>query len=106
MYVLKDSHYKWTLLLCTCHLPDNKRPKHGQFGREFSRASTSHSQPQAFMFHSSTVSYGGPNGACYTSSMTRRTGTDGVSVSHEYRFLHLCTRSRRVQSYSGIFFMH
>ncbi|CAO2177616.1 unnamed protein product [Urochloa humidicola] len=56
---------------------DSKRPKHGPFGREFNRASTSHSQPQTFMFQSSTVSYGGPNGACYTSSTTRRTGADG-----------------------------
>ncbi|XP_004972999.1 uncharacterized protein LOC101780982 isoform X1 [Setaria italica] len=59
---------------------DNKRPKHGQFGREFSRASTSHSQPQTFMFQSSTVSYGGPNGACYTSSTTRRAGVDGITL--------------------------
>lgn len=78
----------------TCHLAGNKRLKHGQFGREFSRASTSHPQPQTFMFQSSTVSYGGPNGACYTSSTTRRTGADGVSVSREF-----CIR--RVQSYSG-----
>nr|CAB3479790.1 unnamed protein product [Digitaria exilis] len=58
----------------------NKRPKHGQLGREFSRASTSHPQPQTFMFQSSTVSYGGPNGACYTSSTARRTGADGMSL--------------------------
>ncbi|OEL27380.1 hypothetical protein BAE44_0011601 [Dichanthelium oligosanthes] len=58
---------------------DNKRLKHGQFGREFSRASTSHQQPQTFMFQSSTVSYGGPNGACYTSSTTR-TGGDGITL--------------------------
>ncbi|WVZ95386.1 hypothetical protein U9M48_041155 [Paspalum notatum var. saurae] len=59
---------------------DKKRPKHGQFGREFSRASTSHPQPQTFMFQSSTVSYGGPSGACYTSSTTRRTGADGITL--------------------------
>lgn len=59
---------------------DNKRPKHGQFGREFSRASTSRPQPQTFMFQSSTVTYGGPNGACYTSSTTRRTGADGITL--------------------------
>ncbi|XP_066352800.1 uncharacterized protein [Miscanthus floridulus] len=58
---------------------DNKRPKHGQFGREFSRASTSRPQPQTFMFQSSTVTYGGPNGACYTSSTTR-TGADGITL--------------------------
>ncbi|CAD6246471.1 unnamed protein product [Miscanthus lutarioriparius] len=59
---------------------DNKRPKHGQFGREFSRASTSRPQPQTFMFQSSTVTYGGPNGACYTSSTTTRTGADGITL--------------------------
>ncbi|CAO2190030.1 unnamed protein product [Urochloa humidicola] len=59
---------------------DNKRPKHGTFEREFNRASTSYSQPQTFMFQSSTVSYGGPNGSCYTSSTTRRTGADGITL--------------------------
>ncbi|KAL6856889.1 hypothetical protein ACP4OV_018271 [Aristida adscensionis] len=58
---------------------DNKRLKHGQLGQEFNRASTSHPQPQTFMFQSSTVTYGGPNGACYTSSTTRRTG-DGITM--------------------------
>ena len=37
----------------THFLADNKRPKHGQFGREFSRANTSRPQPQTFMFQSS-----------------------------------------------------
>ncbi|KAL6659535.1 hypothetical protein ACP70R_003575 [Stipagrostis hirtigluma subsp. patula] len=59
---------------------DNKRPKHGQLGWEFNRASTSHPQPQTFMFQSSTVTYGGPNGACYTASTTRRTGGDGITL--------------------------
>ncbi|KAJ1266977.1 hypothetical protein BS78_07G021400 [Paspalum vaginatum] len=62
---------------------DKKRPKQRHFGREFSRASTSHPQPQTFMFQSSTVSYGsygGPSGACYTSSTTRRTGADGITL--------------------------
>ncbi|GMJ10945.1 hypothetical protein like AT4G22740 [Hibiscus trionum] len=38
------------------------------------------SQPQtrSFTFQSSTVTYGGANGAYYTSSKTRRTGSDGV----------------------------
>ncbi|KAF0918784.1 hypothetical protein E2562_026161 [Oryza meyeriana var. granulata] len=58
---------------------DNKRPKHKQFERGYARASTSHPQPQTFMFQSSTVTYGGPNGACYTSSATRRTGGDGIT---------------------------
>uniref|UniRef100_A0A0D9X3W6 Glycine-rich protein n=1 Tax=Leersia perrieri TaxID=77586 RepID=A0A0D9X3W6_9ORYZ len=59
---------------------DNKRPKHNQFGRGYARASTSHPQPQTFIFQSSTVTYGGPNGACYTSSATRRTGGDGITL--------------------------
>lgn len=82
----------------TCYLAGNKRPKHGQFGRDLSRASTSCPQPQTFMFQSSTVTYGGPNGACYTSSTTRRTGADGVSISHEcFLNLYICS----VQSYCG-----
>ncbi|KAL5222512.1 hypothetical protein ABZP36_027225 [Zizania latifolia] len=59
---------------------DNKRPKHEQFEREYVRANTSHSQPQTFMFQSSTVTYGGQNGAYYTSSATRRTDGDGITV--------------------------
>ncbi|XP_006659068.1 uncharacterized protein LOC102720818 [Oryza brachyantha] len=58
---------------------DNKRPKHEQFRREYVGASTSHPQPQTFMFQSSTVTYGGPNGAFYTSSATRRIGGDGIT---------------------------
>ncbi|XP_052166484.1 uncharacterized protein LOC127783282 isoform X2 [Oryza glaberrima] len=58
---------------------DNKRSRHEQFERGYARASTSRPQPQTFMFQSSTVTYGGPNGACYTSSATRRTGGDGVT---------------------------
>uniref|UniRef100_A0A0E0I6P0 Uncharacterized protein n=4 Tax=Oryza TaxID=4527 RepID=A0A0E0I6P0_ORYNI len=58
---------------------DNKRSRHEQFERGYARASTSRPQPHTFMFQSSTVTYGGPNGACYTSSATRRTGGDGVT---------------------------
>lgn len=38
-------------------------------------------QPQtgSYSFQSSTVTYGGQNGNYYTSSKTRRTGSDGVS---------------------------
>ncbi|KAK8692806.1 hypothetical protein V6N13_070413 [Hibiscus sabdariffa] len=36
-------------------------------------------QTRSFMFQSSTVSYGGADGAYYTSSKTRRTGSDGVT---------------------------
>ncbi|OMO80874.1 hypothetical protein COLO4_23876 [Corchorus olitorius] len=36
-------------------------------------------QTRSFTFQSSTVTYGGANGAYYTSSKTRRTGSDGVT---------------------------
>lgn len=40
-------------------------------------------QPEvnSFTFQSSSVSYGGANGAFYTTSRTRRSGTDGVSFN-------------------------
>jgi myeloid leukemia factor 1 len=40
------------------------------------------SNPQAhgYSFQSSTITYGGTNGAYYTSSTTRRTGSDGLTV--------------------------
>lgn len=59
---------------------DNKRPKHEQFGREYARADTSYQQPQTYMFQSSTVTYGGSNGACYMSSTSRRSGGGGVTM--------------------------
>ncbi|TVU00727.1 hypothetical protein EJB05_10080 [Eragrostis curvula] len=70
---------EWRVLMYSS-FADSKRPKHGHIGREFSRASTSHPQPQTFMFQSSTVTYGGPNGACHTASTTRRTGRDGITL--------------------------
>lgn len=41
-------------------------------------------QPQvnSYTFQSSSVSYGGTNGTFYTTSSTRRTGSDGVSLTH------------------------
>ncbi|KAF3448416.1 hypothetical protein FNV43_RR09129 [Rhamnella rubrinervis] len=36
-------------------------------------------QTQGFTFQSSTISYGGANGTYYTSSKTRRTGSDGLT---------------------------
>ncbi|KQJ94887.1 uncharacterized protein LOC100824297 isoform X1 [Brachypodium distachyon] len=59
---------------------DNKRHKCEQFGREYVKAGTSYPQSQTFMFQSSTVTYGGANGACYTASTTRRSGGDGVTI--------------------------
>ncbi|KAI7754142.1 hypothetical protein M8C21_014886 [Ambrosia artemisiifolia] len=51
-----------------------------QHGNQFSLMHDAHSRPQAhgFTFQSSTVTYGGPNGAYYTSSTTRRADSDGL----------------------------
>ena len=50
------------------------------FGNDFSMMNTrSGPQAQSFTFQSSMVTYGGSNGAYYTSSTTKRTGSDGVS---------------------------
>lgn len=56
-----------------------------QFGNDFSMMSTrSGPQAQSFTFQSSTVTYGGSNGAYYTSSATKRTGSDGLRFE-EYK---------------------
>ncbi|XP_048320311.2 uncharacterized protein LOC107430250 isoform X2 [Ziziphus jujuba] len=51
------------------------------YRNEYNRSSDMQSQPQtrSFTFQSSTVSYGGANGTYYTSSNTRRTGSDGLT---------------------------
>lgn len=58
-----------------------RKSKHLQYRNDFNRFPDMDLQPQArsFSFQSSTVTYGGANGAYYTSSKTRRTGSDGVS---------------------------
>lgn len=58
-----------------------KRIRHLQGRNEFNSFNATELQPQtqSFCFQSSTVSYGGPNGTYYTSSKTKRTGSDGVS---------------------------
>lgn len=55
---------------------DGERNKHIQQRNEFR---SRRPQPQCFTFQSSTVSYGGANGAHYTKSMARRAGSDGVT---------------------------
>lgn len=45
----------------------------------FNHPNMMQSQGNTFTFQSSTVTYGGPNGAYYTSSGTRRMGGNGVS---------------------------
>ncbi|KAM3321982.1 putative protein isoform X1 [Capsicum chacoense] len=57
-----------------------RKSKQMVFQNDFQRANNER-QPQvrSFSFQSSTVSYGGANGNYYTSSKTRRTGSDGLT---------------------------
>ncbi|KAH9721491.1 myeloid leukemia factor [Citrus sinensis] len=60
---------------------EERKNKHLQHRNDYSRYNVAQHQPQthSYTFSSSTVSYGGANGAYYTSSKTRRTGSDGVT---------------------------
>ncbi|CAL0313395.1 unnamed protein product [Lupinus luteus] len=60
---------------------EGKKSRHLPDRNEYNRLYATAPQPQAqsFCFQSSTVSYGGPNGTYYTSSQTKRTGSDGVT---------------------------
>ncbi|PWA98618.1 glycine-rich protein [Artemisia annua] len=51
-----------------------------EYGNQFNIMHDTHSRPQtqSFTFQSSTVTYGGSNGAYYTASTTRRDGSDGL----------------------------
>lgn len=65
-----------------------------QFEDEFSMMNHSIPRPQghSYTFQSSTVTYGGSNGAYYSSSTTKRSGSDGVSnvkTFHESFLLYL-----------------
>ncbi|CAI0413887.1 unnamed protein product [Linum tenue] len=51
----------------------------GNRHNNFSRVQSKPPQSQSFVFQSSSVSYGGAGGTYYTSSKTRRTGSDGVT---------------------------
>ncbi|KAG1360745.1 myeloid leukemia factor 1 [Cocos nucifera] len=62
---------------------EEKKSKYMQYSNEFGRAGASQPQARAYSFQSSTVTYGGPNGAYYTSSTTRRTGGDGVTMEEQ-----------------------
>ncbi|KAK9079730.1 hypothetical protein SSX86_001403 [Deinandra increscens subsp. villosa] len=64
----------------------SREPRRTQFGNELNIMHNTHSNPQAhsFTYQSSTVTYGGSNGAYYTSSMTKRTGSDGLRFE-EYK---------------------
>ncbi|KAJ4846524.1 hypothetical protein Tsubulata_013524 [Turnera subulata] len=59
-----------------------RRSKQLQRGSDYNRFGNSGQQPQShsFTFQSSTFTYGGANGAYYTSSKTRRTGSDGLTL--------------------------
>ncbi|XP_057510004.1 uncharacterized protein LOC130792496 isoform X2 [Actinidia eriantha] len=61
---------------------EGTKSKQMQYRNDFNEVNNTHSQPQthSFNFQSSTVSYGGTNGAYYTSSRTRRTGSDGLTL--------------------------
>lgn len=57
-----------------------RKRKQLQISSGFKQARNMQSQPQShsFTFQSSTVSYGGANGTYYTSSTTRKSGSNGV----------------------------
>ncbi|KAF6137315.1 hypothetical protein GIB67_036352 [Kingdonia uniflora] len=57
-----------------------RRMKHVQLQNAYNRLDRPTPQTQSFTFQSSTVTYGGPNGAYYTSSTTRRAGGDGLTL--------------------------
>ncbi|XP_077245134.1 glycine-rich protein isoform X2 [Tasmannia lanceolata] len=59
---------------------EERKSKQMQYRGDYSRADRAQPQNRTFSFQSSTVTYGGANGAYYTSSTTRRTGGDGISV--------------------------
>ncbi|KAF5797606.1 putative myeloid leukemia factor [Helianthus annuus] len=66
---------------------ESREPIQTQFGNELNMMNNNtRSNPQAhsFTYQSSTVTYGGSNGAYYTSSMTKRAGSDGLRFE-EYK---------------------
>lgn len=66
---------------------DGGKNIHIQYRNDFNNGMTNmqpQSQSQCYTFQSSTVSYGGSNGAYYTKSSTRRAGSDGV-VFEEFK---------------------
>ncbi|XP_057419680.1 uncharacterized protein LOC130713878 [Lotus japonicus] len=55
------------------------RHDYNRFNMELQPQPQPQPQTRSFSFQSSTVSYGGANGTYYTSSRTRRSGSDGVT---------------------------
>ncbi|XP_071698248.1 uncharacterized protein [Rutidosis leptorrhynchoides] len=65
---------------------EGREMSRAQFGNEFSMMNHPISRPQghSYTFQSSTVTYGGSNGAYYSSSSTKRSGSDGLRFE-EYK---------------------
>ncbi|KAL3499483.1 hypothetical protein ACH5RR_038576 [Cinchona calisaya] len=82
---------------------EERRRKQMQFRNDFQRGRIPQSQPraQSFTFQSSTVTYGGADGAYYTSSSTRRTGGDGVTFE-ESKEANSATRQANHRISKGI----
>ncbi|XP_043694668.1 uncharacterized protein LOC122645425 [Telopea speciosissima] len=59
---------------------EGRRSKQMQHRNDYNRADGAQPQARSFSFQSSTVTYGGVDGAYYTSSTTRRAGSDGVTL--------------------------
>ncbi|CAL9189502.1 unnamed protein product [Musa hybrid cultivar] len=55
-----------------------KKSRYMQYRNNYNQSNPMQPQGRSFAFQSSTVTYGGPNGAYYTSSTARRMGGDGV----------------------------
>lgn len=72
----------------------DRRSKQAQIERYYGNMNRVNPQAQTFSFQSSTVTYGGANGAYYTSSSTRRMGGDGVSFLFLFLFIFYWLRTR------------
>ncbi|KAJ4952960.1 hypothetical protein NE237_029792 [Protea cynaroides] len=59
---------------------EGRRNKQVQHRNDYNRFDRAQPQSRSFSFQSSTVTYGGVDGAYYSSSTTRRTGGDGVMI--------------------------
>ncbi|THU63228.1 hypothetical protein C4D60_Mb01t13520 [Musa balbisiana] len=57
---------------------EEKKSRYMQYRNNYNQSNPMQAQGHSFTFQSSTVTYGGPNGAYYTSSTARRMGGDGV----------------------------
>ncbi|KAF5207656.1 myeloid leukemia factor [Thalictrum thalictroides] len=60
-----------------------RRIRHMQNRNDFNRMHGIQPQTQSFSFQSSSVTYGGTNGAYYTSSTTRKMGDNGVMIEEK-----------------------